>query len=200
RRRVRAELGIPEQAWVVGSVGRLAPEKHQSLLIDALAPMLEPRRHLVLVGDGPERAPLQARAQATLRPELIHFTGTRSDVTALLSALDVFALTSDSEGLPLVLLEAMAMGLPIVSTSVGGIPDIIEHDRTGFLVEPDNKNELTRRLIWLATRPQLALDAASAGRRLVVERHSVERMADDYERLYRRVARRPAQPAMAASS
>jgi glycosyltransferase involved in cell wall biosynthesis len=99
-----------------------------------------------------------------------------------------------------VLLEAMAMGLPIVSTSVGGIPDIIEHDRTGFLVEPDNKNELTRRLIWLSTRPQLALDAASTGRRLVLERHSVERMADDYERLYRRVARRPAQPAVAASS
>jgi len=200
RRRIRAELGIPEQAWVVGSVGRLAPEKHQSLLIDAMAPMLEPRRHLVLVGDGPERAALLARAQATLRPELVHFTGARSDVSSLLSAFDVFALTSDSEGLPLVLLEAMAMGLPVVSTSVGGIPDLIEHERTGFLVEPDNCSELTRQLICLSTRPQAALDAASAGRRLVVQRHSIERMAGEYERLYTRVARRPAQPAIVASS
>jgi len=187
RHRVRQELGIPENAWVVGTVGRLAPEKNQALLIDAMAPMLDPRRHLVIVGDGPERQALTDRAQSTWRPELVHLTGARSDVAALLSAFDVFALTSRSEGLPLVLLEAMAMGLPVLTTSVGGIPDLVEHGVTGFLVPPDDVTALVTQLIWLSSRPQSALDVATAARRLVLSRHSTEQMALDYEKLYRRV-------------
>jgi len=174
---VRAELGIPEDAWVVGTVGRLAPEKNQGMLIDAMAPMLDKRRHLVIIGDGPERAALEARAAATLRPEFVHFTGARNDTHALLAALDVFALTSLSEGLPLVLLEAMATRLLVVSTSVGGVPDLVEQDVTGYLVD------------WKHSRPPEALAAASIGRRAVLDRHSAEHMARDYENLYRRVAR-----------
>ena len=189
RRRVRAELGIPDNAWVVGTVGRLAPEKNQGLLIDAMAPMLDPRRHLVIVGEGPEREELQRRAQATWRPELIHLTGARHDVSALLSAFDVFALTSRSEGLPLVLLEAMAMGLPVLSTAVGGIPDLVEHGVTGFLVDATDHAGLVTQLIWLSSRPQSALDVASAARRTVLERHSTEHMASAYEDLYFRVLR-----------
>lgn len=189
RRRVRAELGIAENAWVVGTVGRLAPEKNQALLIDAMAPMLDPRRHLVMVGDGPERQRLEMHAKTTWRPELIHFTGARTDVAALMSAFDVFALTSRSEGLPLVLLEAMAMGLPVLSTSVGGIPDLIEHGVTGFLVPSDDCTALVTQLVWLASRPQSALDVATAARRMVLSRHSLEQMAQDYEALYRRVLR-----------
>jgi glycosyltransferase involved in cell wall biosynthesis len=204
RRRIRAELGIPENAWVVGTVGRLAPEKNQALLIDAISPMLDPRRHLVVVGEGPERDELERRAQATWRPELVHFTGARSDVSALLSAFDVFALTSRSEGLPLVLLEAMAMGLPVLSTAVGGIPDLIEHGVTGFLVDPADEGGLMTQLIWLSSRPQSALDVANSGRRLVLERHSTEHMARDYEDLYFRVLRgvrgRGAPLSLAASS
>jgi glycosyltransferase involved in cell wall biosynthesis len=186
---VRAELGIPEDAWVVGTVGRLAPEKNQGMLIDAMAPMLDKRRHLVIIGDGPERAALEARAAATLRPEFVHFTGARNDTHALLAALDVFALTSLSEGLPLVLLEAMATRLLVVSTSVGGVPDLVEQDVTGYLVDSRDAMALTKRLIWLAGRPPEALAAASIGRRAVLDRHSAEHMARDYENLYRRVAR-----------
>src|SRR5688572_28979224 len=133
RRRIRASLGIPEKAWVVGTVGRLAPEKDQALLVEAMAPLLDARRHLVIVGDGPERESLQKRVNATMRPGFVHMLGACSNVDEMLSAFDVFALTSKSEGLPLALLEAMATELPVVSSAVGGIPDIIDHGITGFL-------------------------------------------------------------------
>lgn len=187
RRRVRAELGIPENAWIVGTVGRLSPEKNQALLIDAMAPMLDPRRHLVIVGDGPERQALTGHARTTLRPELVHFTGARDDIPQLMSAFDVFALTSTSEGLPLVLLEAMAMGLPVLSTNVGGISDLIEDNVTGFLVPPGDFIGLVKQLVWLSSRPQSALDVASAARRHVLAYHSTQQMAQAYEKLYRRV-------------
>jgi glycosyltransferase involved in cell wall biosynthesis len=187
---VRAQLGIADNAWVVGSVGRLAPEKNQGLLIDAMGPMLDPRRHLVIVGDGPERQHLAERARATWRPELVHFTGPRQDIEQLLSAFDVFALTSASEGLPLVLLEAMAAGLPVVSTAVGGVPDLVEDQVTGFLVEPSSPSALMTKLIWLSGRPQKALDVAATARGRVLDRHSTERMTADYDALYARVTRR----------
>ena len=199
RRRIRAELEIPENAWVVGTVGRLSPEKNQALLIDAMAPLLDPRRHLVIVGEGPVRGDLERQARTTWRPELIHFTGARHDVAELMSAFDVFALTSNSEGLPLVLLEAMAMGLPVLSSSVGGIPDLVEHGVTGFLVPPGDCIALVTQLVFLASRPQAALDVASAARRLVLTRHSTEQMAQDYESLYRRVLRTSTAPLAAAN-
>jgi glycosyltransferase involved in cell wall biosynthesis len=200
RRRIRAELDIPDDAWVVGTVGRLAPEKNQSLLIHAMAPMLDPQRHLMIVGDGPDRGDLERHARTTMHPELIHFTGARNDVSAMMSAFDVFALTSNSEGLPLALLEAMAVGLPVLSTAVGGIPDLVEHGVTGFLVPPGDRIALVTQLVQLASRPQVALDVASAARRRVLARHSTEQMAKDYEELYRRILKVSAsQPALAAN-
>jgi glycosyltransferase involved in cell wall biosynthesis len=190
RKRIRSELGIPEAAWVVGTVGRLSPEKNQGLLIEAMAPMLDPRRHLVIVGDGPQRQDLEARAQATLRPERIHFTGPREDVAALLASFDAFALTSHSEGLPLVLLEAMAAGVPVVATAVGGVPDLVEHGRTGSLVPAGDGTALLTELVRLSTRPQSALETAVTARHLVLERHSTEHMVSAYESLYARVIRR----------
>lgn len=189
RRRLRTELGIPEDAWVLGTVGRLAPEKNQGLLIDAVAPILDPRRHLVIVGDGPDREALVERARATLRPELIHFTGARDDVEALLACFDAFALTSESEGLPLVVLEAMAVGLPVVATAVGGVPDVIEPGRTGFLVPASDRIALMKELLLLSTRPQVARDVAATGRSMVLERHSSEHMARSYDKLYDRILR-----------
>jgi glycosyltransferase involved in cell wall biosynthesis len=189
RRRLRQELGIPENAWVLGTVGRLAPEKNQGLLIDAVAPILDPRRHLVIVGDGPDREALQARARDTFRSELIHFTGARGDVEALLACFDAFALTSESEGLPLVVLEAMAVGLPVVATAVGGVPDVIEPGRTGILVPASDRIALMKELLLLTTHPETTELVAAAGRRMVLERHSTAHMARDYEDLYRRILR-----------
>jgi L-malate glycosyltransferase len=87
------------------------------------------------------------------------------------------------------LLEAMATRLPVVSTSVGGVPDLVEEGTTGFLVDSGDQVGLTKRLIWLSTRPAEAMAAAGIARRTVLDGHSVEHMARDYEDLYRRVAR-----------
>ncbi len=190
RRRIRAALGIPEEAWVVGTVGRLAPEKDQALLIDAMAPLLDSRRQLVIVGDGPERDALRKKIDATLRGEFVHMPGACANVEEMLAAFDVFVLTSKTEGLPLVLLEAMATELPVVTTSVGGIPDVVEHEVTGFLFRPGARRALTRELVGLFGLQPLARRVGTAARRAVAETHSVQRMTDSYDALYREVVER----------
>ena len=139
RRKTRGELGIPDGAWVVGTVGRLASEKDQALLIDAMASLLSEDRRLVIVGDGPERDRLRARVGAIPGGRYVHMLGARDDVESILAAFDAFALTSRTEGLPLVILEAMATGLPVLSTAVGGIPDLVEHHVTGLLSQPGDR-------------------------------------------------------------
>jgi glycosyltransferase involved in cell wall biosynthesis len=187
RKQVRAELGIPEAAWVAGTVGRLSSEKDQALLVRAMAPLLDERRHLVIVGDGPEANALDACIAQTLRGQYCRVTGARKDVERLLAAFDVFVLTSRTEGLPLVLLEAMATGLPVVSTAVGGIPDLIESGVNGYLVAPGDEVALTRRLIALATHPSDGFEVGQAGRELVLRRYSLDHMSDGYETLYQRL-------------
>jgi glycosyltransferase involved in cell wall biosynthesis len=194
RHRVRAQLGIEQDAWVLGSVGRLAPEKNQELLLDGVAPMLDQHRHLVLVGDGPERSALQAKAAATLRSDYVHFLGAREDIPDLLAAFDAFALTSHSEGLPLVVLEAMASELPVVSTAVGGVPDVIDDELTGYLVPAGDRVGLMRRLAWLSTRPFQAQRVASCARQLVSDRYSLDFMASAYESLYKQTLARYEKP------
>lgn len=196
RQRIREQLGIPEGAWVIGSVGRLSPEKNQALLLQAAAPMLDQRRHLVLVGEGPERAALEARVADSLRGAFVHFTGARDDVADLLAAFDVFALTSSSEGLPLVVLEAMASELPVLATAVGGVPDVVEDRVTGYLVDAGDAAALTRQLAWLSGRPAQAGLVARCARNTVLERHGLPQMAASYAALYDKLlaARRHAEP------
>jgi glycosyltransferase involved in cell wall biosynthesis len=199
RQRIRAALGIPHDAWVVGTVGRLAPEKDQGLLVDAVAPLLDERRQLVIVGDGPESDALRKAIGATLRGQYVHMPGACSNVDEMLAAFDVFALTSKTEGLPLVLLEAMATELPIVSSAVGGIPDVIRHDATGFLFPAGGREALTRLLVRLVGSPTLARRVGAAGRNAIAQSHSVERMAQSYEVLYREVIARNRREARRAS-
>jgi glycosyltransferase involved in cell wall biosynthesis len=116
----------------------------------------------------------------------VHLVGVRTDVELMLSSFDAFALTSRTEGLPLVLLEAMATALPVVSTAVGGIPDLVEHGVTGLLSPAGGRAQLTRQLARLSTDPALSRQLGEAGRHHVRRRHSLERMALEYEALYLR--------------
>jgi len=190
RRRVRRELGIPDDAWVVGTVGRLAPEKDQGLLVDAMAPLLGQRRRLIIVGDGAERNALRARIANTPGGRYAVMLGKRDDVESLLAAFDAFALSSRTEGLPLVLLEAMAAGLPVVSTAVGGIPDLVMHGVTGLLCSPGDGAGLARELASLSADGLLSRRIADEGRTQVLRRHSLDRMAKEYGLLYERMLRR----------
>jgi glycosyltransferase involved in cell wall biosynthesis len=168
----------------VGSVGRLSPIKNQPLLIDAVAPLLSASFRLVLVGDGDHRPVIEDAIARTPHPEYVHLLGQRLDVPRLLPSFDVFALSSDSEGLPMVLPEAMASGLPIVSTAVGGIAEVVVEGRTGHLTAPGDVTSLRRRLSELAQDPVHARALGSNGRKLALAHHSAENMTRSYMELY----------------
>ena len=182
---VRKDLGIPPDAPVIGTVGRLAVVKRQDRILTALSELTAryPNSHVILVGDGPERSRLEELAIALGIANRVHFTGYQSHPASFLRAMDVFALTSQSEGLPISLLEAWAARLPVVCTSVGGIPDVIVDGENGFLVPESDKRSLIEALVK-------CLDSTTASRlgargfQTVRENYSLQSMADAYAEKY----------------
>src|SRR5262245_40551395 len=147
RAAARIELGL-EDAWVVGTVGRLDPVKNQAMLVRAMAPLLSSQVRLVIIGEGEARPDIEAAIAELPDPRWVVMTGRRMDVPRLIHSFDVFALSSSTEGLPLAVPEAMAAGLPIVTTSVGGLPGVIDDQVTGLLV-PVDQDALTAALASL---------------------------------------------------
>jgi glycosyltransferase involved in cell wall biosynthesis len=191
RAEVRRELSIPEGAWLVGTVGRLWPEKDQALLLRAAARTLGPDRQVALVGSGIEEARLRAQvAELGDRARYVHFLGLRRDVPRVLAALDVFALTSVTEGLPLVIPEAMATGLPVVATAVGGIPSVLDEGMTGLLVPKSDAEKLEAAFERLAGDRELARAMGARARDVALRRYEAKRMAASYVHVYRRVLTR----------
>lgn len=135
RSSIRRTLGVPDEAFVLIQVARLDKLKDHLTALRTLAEMLGqcPNAHLVLVGDGPERGSIESEVEKLGLREHVHFLGTRKDVDILLKAADVFLLTSVSEGLPLTIIEAMLTHVPVVSTNVGGVSELIEDEQTGLL-------------------------------------------------------------------
>jgi glycosyltransferase involved in cell wall biosynthesis len=166
RAAARARLGLAARAFVVAGVGRLVPIKGFDLLVAALPDVLArvPSTQVVLVGDGEERAALQARAAALGVGDRLRITGAVTDVTAHLAAADVLVAPSRNEGMGRVLVEAMALGVPVVGTAVGGIPDVIVDGECGVLVPPEDPPALAEALVDLgldvARRAKLAAAAA----------------------------------------
>jgi glycosyltransferase involved in cell wall biosynthesis len=187
RDRVRRELGIDADAWVIGTVGRIAAEKNHALLIKAMAPLLGPRTRLIIAGDGP-LLPAVTELTASLGVAgFVHLLGARRDVPDILNALDSFVMSSDTEGLPLVVLEAMATGLPVISTAVGGVPTVLEEGQTGFLVAKGDEQGLRDRAAQLRADPAATRVLGERARTAAVTRFSAERMQRDYLELYARV-------------
>lgn len=186
RREVRAELGIPRAAWVVGTVGRVDRNKNQIALVRAVAPLLGDGFHLVLIGDGPEMDALQGAVDGLARRDVVHVLGRRTDASRLYQALDVFALPSLSEGLPLVIPEAMACALPVVSTAVGGIPAVVLDGVTGILVPPGDEAAMRQALQLLSVDRERAEAMGQAGWARARSEYSVERMNREYLALYER--------------
>ena len=184
RTAARLALGLDPDAWVIGTVGRLDSVKNQAMLLRAAAPLLEDGTHLVLVGDGPQRPALESLAESLGCRETTHFSGQRLDIPKLLPAFDTFALSSHTEGLPLVLLEAMACSLPVVSTAVGGIPRVAIHEQTALLAPPGDEDALSAALAALRAEPERALAMGRAGRDRVVAHYGLEATVEAYGRLY----------------
>jgi len=187
RDRVRRELGIAAGAWVIGTVGRVAVEKNQALLLRAAAPLLGQNTRLVIAGDGPLLPVVSELARSLRIADFVHLLGARSDVPDVLNALDTFVLSSDTEGLPLVVLEAMATGVPVLSTRVGGVPTVLDDGETGFLVPIGDEAALRDRLIRLRDDPAASRACGERGRAAAIMRFSAARMQRDYLALYTRV-------------
>jgi glycosyltransferase involved in cell wall biosynthesis len=170
---------------VFGAVGRMSPEKNHENLIRAFAQVR--RKHgnalLRLLGGGPLETRLRELANELGVAGSIDFRGFGHDVPGFLRDLDVFVLPSDSEGLPLSLLEAIASGLPVVATSVGGVPRVVNGTKSGWLSPPANPDSLARAMQEALFSPD-RIGRGESARTLVEQKYSAKRMAEDYDRLY----------------
>jgi sugar transferase (PEP-CTERM/EpsH1 system associated) len=188
----REELGIGADDFVVGTVARLAATKDTITLARAFAKLYsrqpEARLKLLIVGDGEQRALIEAFVAERGLNEAAIFTGLRHDAPRLLGAMNVFALSSLSEGMPITALEAMAARLPVVATNVGALPELVEEGVAGFLVEPKDDEALADRLARLYSNPELAKRFGAAARRKVEREYSLELMLRRYADLYWSVA------------
>ncbi len=181
----RSELRIRE-SFVVGTVGRLAPEKNYGMLVDAFADAFGEQvdTALVFIGDGSERADLEARAVARGLTSRVYFAGWRRDVSSLLPAFDVFALSSHSEGLPMAMLEAMSAGIPVVSTAVGDIPRVVTHGESGRLVPEGERAALAQALGAAGADASGRERMGGHARRVVTDGFSRDAMVSAYCRAY----------------
>lgn len=210
---LRAGVGRPEQYVVVPNgvdldryrvprapvrgrilmVGRLAPPKRPDLALRALAELRTriPEAELVLVGDGPLRPNAEALASELGLGESVSFLGKRDDVAPLLAETDCALLASDYEGCPLAVIEAMAAGVPVVATGVGGVPELVERGRTGIVTAPGDAAALAAGLEEVLGNPGRARTMGVAGRRVAEERLSLPHMVDRLVALYEEVGRTP---------
>jgi glycosyltransferase involved in cell wall biosynthesis len=183
---LRRSLGLPTDAPVIGTVGRLNEVKRQDLLLRAFAAVQggNPGARLLLVGDGPEREALGRLAGELGVAESVHFVGYQPRPEQFLRLMDVFALPSRLEGMPLAILEAWAARLPVVATAVGGVPKLVEDGRTGLLVPSGDADALAETLTALLNDPARSARLADAGRDEVCRGYGLDRMADAYARAY----------------
>jgi glycosyltransferase involved in cell wall biosynthesis len=184
RSEVRADLGLTTECVGI-IVARIDRFKGHRTLLRVLAEYARKDLVVLVAGDGPERAAIEAEAQGLrLAPTRVRFLGFRSDVADLLAAADFFVLPSLTEGLPLSVLEAMAAALPVISTPVGGVPEVVRDGEEGLLVPVDDGAALGQAIDQLARDPGLRKRLASAARRRAEQSFSFDNMARRYEELY----------------
>jgi sugar transferase (PEP-CTERM/EpsH1 system associated) len=187
--RLRHKWDLGTKVAIVGTVGRFAEPKGYSYLLEAMVELRNQNANIraLLVGDGPLRPAMEEKAEALGLSDTVVFTGIRRDVPEILALLDVFVLPSLWEGLPIALLEAMAAGLPVVATRVGGVPEVVVDGATGLLVPPRAPEALSKAILKLLQDPDLRQKMGQAGQERVREYFSVERMVEETEALYERL-------------
>jgi L-malate glycosyltransferase len=185
RHDARAALGIADEARVVGTVGRLDPVKNLPLLLEAHAMLAasNPSARTVIIGDGPERAALEAKAMELGVADTVIFAGYRQDVRFLMSAFDVYVNCSTYEGVSLTILEAMASGLAVIATPVGGNPEVVIDRETGLLV-PARARSLADAIALLLLDPKRRRVMADAARWRVKKHFAIARMVEQYAQAY----------------
>lgn len=183
---LRRSLGLAEEDRVVGTIARLVPVKNHAVLLDAFDRIAQRIKNvrLLIVGDGELRGEMEEKARRLGLQARVHFLGAREDIPDLLPVMDLFVLSSESEGLSIALLEAMAAGLPVVATRVGGTPELVIHGETGLLVRSGHPLELADAITRLLSQPALAAQYGRAGRERVRRFFNLKRMVSEYEGVY----------------
>jgi glycosyltransferase involved in cell wall biosynthesis len=191
----RESLGVPPGAPLVGMVARLSREKGPDLFLQAAALLAatRPEIHYALVGDGPMTGELEREIRTLGLDDRVHLAGLRPDTTTVFPGLDVACQSSRTEGLPLSLLEAMAAARPVEATTAGGIPEVIEAGRSGWLVAPGDVGAIAERILWLLDNPEQARRMGQEARRRVSEHFDVRRQMAAITSLFQRLvdSRRP---------
>jgi sugar transferase (PEP-CTERM/EpsH1 system associated) len=186
---------VPPEGWpfdpmhlVVGTVGRVQAVKDHASLLHAFALLRKQRPELPLrlaiIGDGPLLEPMRAMSAALGLQDAVWLPGARTDVAQILRSLNVFAMSSIAEGTPGSALEAMASGLPVVGTHVGGIPEVVDDGVTGILVPPSDPDAMAAALDRYATSPDMASQHGAAGRERVLRKYSMTAMVAAYQGMY----------------
>jgi glycosyltransferase involved in cell wall biosynthesis len=186
---LRQRLNIPQNAPVIGNVAALIPQKRLHDWIDA-ARQVHARKadtRFLIVGEGPQYGALSQRIAAYGLQDVVHLCGGQSDVRPHLAAMDIYMMSSAYEGLPVALLEAMAMQCVPVCTAVGGIPEVIRDRANGYLTEPSRPDQLAERVLALLENPVLLRTIATAARLTIESDFRLDRMVRTVESVYLRV-------------
>ncbi len=186
RQQYVSELGLREKSVIVGIVARFEPQKAHDVFLQAMALVLAKRNDVsaLLVGDGFGKADMVKLATDMGLRDRVVFAGVREDVPQILNLIDIFALSSDWEGLPMTILEAMACGKPVVSTDVGGVREAVVNGETGLLVPPRKPDLLAEAILRLVGDPDLRSAMGRKGRELLLQRFSAEAMTRATEKVY----------------
>jgi glycosyltransferase involved in cell wall biosynthesis len=192
RAAIRAELGIEPEDLVLIQVARLDYLKDHATAIRTIERVANqcPRVRLLLVGDGPERAVIEELVQQRTLEENVRLLGQHNDVPRLLAASDIVLLTSISEGIPLTLIEAMAAGRPVVSTRVGGVPEVVADGQTGLLAPAGDDAALAEHILRLVDDPARREPMGRVGQQRAGDLFSEDRMHDGYRQIYAEMVRR----------
>lgn len=188
RRQKRLELRLTAEEFLIGTTGRLDDQKGHPVLIRAVHLLKGQPLRCAILGEGPGRPALEKLIRRHHLERQVWLLGQRDDVTTWLSALDLFVLPSLWEGLPNSLLEAMAMGLPVVATAVDGVAEVIEDGKNGLLVPPRDPKALSRKILQLLQDPAARARLGEAAQKTITDRFGVLDMISSYEKTYAEVA------------
>ncbi len=189
---LRRELSFAPDDFLVGIVAQLSNDKGHKYLIQASQHLREhsPKIKIIIVGEGPLRMELNKLVKEIQGEDMVFFLGFREDIPQILNSLDVFVLSSEHEGLGSIIMDAMACRLPVVATRVGGIPELVDHLKTGLLVPPQRPKSLAQAILKIYRDRELARRLGQKGYEVVHRKFSAESMASKAIDLYEELAKK----------
>jgi glycosyltransferase involved in cell wall biosynthesis len=185
----KLKYGLSMDSIVISNVGILRSVKGHEVTLSSVKKVIDafPNAKYLIVGEGPARERLEKLSEDLGIARHVVFTGFIENIPEIYSFTDVAVLSSWSEGFPQSILQAMASGVPVVATKVGGVPEVVFHEKTGILIEPGDHEGLAKGIIRILNKPGEALRFAANAKELVLKEHSIEHMIDKIEGLYKKL-------------